>query len=252
MRLWRCVIVLAVSAAGLLASGYSDGPNQSKILLSHALPTVVRQGQKVLVKGRVAGAVVLPPPCSGACIVFAELLGKRLGGSQTTGSFHVLARTACCELHGRFTITWHVPKKFALGVLSLRVAVVYPAAAPDQRTLAATAPSTSFVGQAPVYCAPPVPPMVNIPASDGWIVGGAYIEGGPAPGIDLCESQPYSVTALSQAGAVIASEQVAGEHSYMLVVPAGTYQLNAKPCGLGSATVRAGQETKADAICAVP
>jgi hypothetical protein len=252
MRLWRLVIVILGGSAGLLASGFSDGPTGPTIRLAHRLPTVIRQGQKVLIKGEVRGAVVVPPPCSAACTALMELQGRRGVGPWRTGSFEVLARTACCGQHQRFAITWWVPRKLALGELSLRVAAVYPTASPDRRTLAATAPSASFGGQAPVYCAPPVAPAVNIPAGDGWIVGGAYIEGGPAPGIDLCESQAYSVTALNQGGAVLASQHVAGGHSYALVVPAGTYELKAKPCGSGSATVRAGQQTRADAVCAVP
>lgn len=252
MLLWRSAIVILAGLAGLLVSGFSNGPMRPTILLSQPLPTVVRQGQVVLVKGRVRGAVVVPPPCSGACILFVELQGRRVDGPTRTASFDVLARTTCCEQHQRFAITWRVPKKLAFGQLSLRVAVVYPPAAPDRRLLAATPSRQTLVGPQPVYCAPPVAPMVNIPAGDGWIVGGAYIAGGPAPGIYDCESQAYTVTAVNQGGAAVASNHVAAGQSYTLVVPAGTYQLKGQPCGFGSATVRAGKETKANAVCPVP
>jgi len=45
---------------------------------------------------------------------------------------------------------------------------------------------------------------------------------------------------------------VAGGHSYALVVPAGHYSLKASSCGIGSATVSAGEQTRADAVCPVP
>ena len=53
-------------------------------------------------------------------------------------------------------------------------------------------------------------------------------------------------------GTVAASEAVAGGHSHALVVPAGHYSLKASSCGIGSATVSAGEQTRADAVCPVP
>ena len=149
-------------------------------------------------------------------------------------------------------LRWRVPKKLAVGPLSLRLALVWPPAPPPRRILRATPPVQSAVGPAPVYCAPPPPIMQDIPAGDGWITGGDYIEGGPYPGVYECVSQPYTVSALDGSGAVVASQRVAGGHSFALVVPAGTYKLRGSSCGFGSATVTAGRGTHADVVCPVP
>ncbi|MGI8505879.1 MAG: hypothetical protein ACR2MK_03580 [Solirubrobacteraceae bacterium] len=70
---------------------------------------------------------------------------------------------------------------------------------------------------------------MNIPVGDGWIVGGAYIRGGPYPGLDECESQTYTATATdTSTGATAVTQTVAGGHSYTLVVPAGSYALGAR------------------------
>lgn len=126
------------------------------------------------------------------------------------------------------------------------------AALKDGRLVVSTKATPSAVGPKAVYCAPPVPPAVNIPVGSGWIVGGLYLEGGPFPGIMECEQQPYTVRAESPSGTVVASQQVAAGHSYTLVVPAGSYALHASTCGTGSATVTAAHQTKANTICPVP
>jgi hypothetical protein len=117
--------------------------------------------------------------------------------------------------------------------------------------LAVTSRSQTFVGSAAVYCKPPVPPAVNIPPSDGWIVGGLYEQGGPFPGILECSGAAYTVTAVNSSGTVRASQSVARRHSYTLVVPAGHYTLTSGGCR-GTATVRAGRQTKADTYCDLP
>jgi hypothetical protein len=109
----------------------------------------------------------------------------------------------------------------------------------------------SAIGPAPVLCAPPTPPAVNIPAGDGWIVGGRYTIGGPFPGIDVCDGDQYTVTATDANGVVQATQTVAGGQSYTLVVPAGQYTLDSDFCR-GMATVTAGRQTQADTTCAVP
>jgi hypothetical protein len=94
--------------------------------------------------------------------------------------------------------------------------------------------------------------MVNIPAGDGWIVGGAYGIGGAFPGIDECLQQQYTVTATDANGKVQASQTVAGGHSYTLApLPAGEYTLRAGAC-MGTATVVAGKQTAANADCLYP
>jgi hypothetical protein len=117
--------------------------------------------------------------------------------------------------------------------------------------LARTKPVQSGIGAAPQYCAPPAPPAVDIPVGDGWIVGGRYNEGGPFPGIYVCDTQDYTVTAIDANGTVQATRPVAGGHSYTLVLPAGTYTLKSDFC-TGMATVAAGQQTAADTVCSVP
>jgi hypothetical protein len=119
------------------------------------------------------------------------------------------------------------------------------------KLLAATAPAQTAIGPAAVYCKPPAPPAVNIPAGDGWIVGGLYIEGGPFPGIYECSSQAYTVLAKNSSGAAAAHENVPGGHSYTLVVPAGNYTLQSNFCR-GSATVTAAKRTRANTYCYVP
>jgi hypothetical protein len=110
---------------------------------------------------------------------------------------------------------------------------------------------TILIGPAKVYCKPPVPPAMMIPVGDGWIVGGLYGEGGPAPGIFACSGDPYTVTATNSSGVVAASQHVAALHSYTLVVPAGKYSLAARGCH-GQATVKAGRQTTANTYCLFP
>jgi hypothetical protein len=147
---------------------------------------------------------------------------------------------------GRFVLRWHLSPGTRRGPLQFRVALLS-----GGRALAATRSVTVGVGPAFVHCAAPVPPAINIPAGDGWIVGGLYDEGGPFPGIDACSSSAYTITATASDGTVAATQTVAGLHSYTLVVPAGTYTLSSRFCR-GQATVRAGRQTKANTICAFP
>jgi hypothetical protein len=197
--------------------------DQPKVGLSKPLPALVRVGQHVVVRGRVAQA---PAHTSAA-------LQTRRQRQWTT-----VARASVGH-HAAFRISW--PVTGSAGPLLLRVAALR-----DGRVIAATHARQSAVGPRAVYCAPPVPPAVNIP------VGCLYLDGGPFPGIFECEQQPYTIKAESSAGAVVASQQVAAGHSYTLVVPAGNYTLRASACGFGSATVTAGHQTRANTTCAVP
>ncbi len=253
----RRVVVAAVVAAmvagglGALATGAAGARARPTIVLSQPLPSVVRQGDQVTVTGRVRGAIIVSRPCYGACFVVVRLESRPMYGTRRK-SWTILARSFLMGLRSRFVLTWRVPEKLAPGPWSLRVALVYPPAAPARRVLAATRPTQAFVGPAPVPCAPPVPPAQNIPPGDGWIVGGLYIEGGPAPGLDECYSASYTVTATGPSGAVAASQQVAGGHSYTLVLPAGTYTLKAGCSVPAQATVTAGRQTTANTACLVP
>ena len=199
-------------------------------------------------RGEVLGDIVAPTCGPFPCDEPVILQGRRSAG-QRGAEWHTLGGNVPMATDHRFrasfSFPWHVAKHLATGPLSLRVVLR------DRYGLATTRPTQSFVGPAPVYCAPPSSPG-NVPAGDGWIVGGAYVEGGPFPGVYECESEAYTITATDSSGAVAASEDVAAGHSYTLVVPAGRYALRASSCGMASATVAAGAQTHADAVCPVP
>jgi hypothetical protein len=146
---------------------------------------------------------------------------------------------------GAFSLRWRVSKTTATGPLKLRLTVIR-----EGRLVVAGSPWQSFVGPAAVYCKPPAPRAVAIPAGDGWIVGGVYDQGGPFPGIYQCESAPYTVTATGASGVVV-RQNVAALHSYTLVVPAGSYMLASGACR-GTATVTAGRRTQANTDCDFP
>jgi hypothetical protein len=231
MRRSQLIAMVVICAVGATAAGAESIGARPAITLTRAMPNPVRVGQVVTIGGRVRHV---------ASAARAVLESKRAPQARWV----VVARTRQ-RRGGLFTLRWRIPAP--AGWMLWRVAVVSNA-----RVLSATPSQQALVGQAPVYCKPPPPIMQNIPAGDGWIVGGDYIEGGPAPGLYECESQAYTVVARDQAGAVVASQQVAGGHSYVLVVPAGHYSLRASTCGFGSATVTSGTRTRADMVCPVP
>lgn len=258
----RPLAPLVLAATAVLAAGASAAASsrpqiarsalsQPRIVLASALPMVVREGQLVTVRGHVRGLITIPPPCEGVCIPVVLLQGRRTYGSPSGAPWETLARTRWKNQHGRFALVWRVSRKLGTGPLSLQVALVWPPAPPSRRTLAVTGTKTSWIGPAPVYCAAPAPPT-DVPAGDGWITGGDYIEGGPYPGIYDCESQAYTITATDQGGSVAATQRIAAGASYTLVLPAGHYSLRASSCGLGSATVTAGEPVHADIVCPVP
>ena len=166
-----------------------------------------------------------------------------LQGKQRSG-WARLARRAVGR-HGVVTVRWTVAKGTAIGPISLRLAVRRRG-----RVLAVSTPAQSAIGSAYVPCSRPTPPS-RVPDGDGWITGGVYGEGGPFPGMDACLSQRYTIEALDSGGSVVARETVPGGHSYTLVVPAGSYTLMSSGCR-GRATVRAGQQTKANTFCLYP
>lgn len=119
-----------------------------------------------------------------------------------------------------------------------------------RRPIATSAATPVLVGAAVVPCHPAAAPP-DLPAPAGWIAGGVYLEGGPAPGIDQCQRTPSTVTATSGSGSVVASQALEGCGGYALVVPAGAYQLRDGACR-GQATVIAGRRTVADTDCSIP
>ena len=205
------------------------------IVLTHPLPPVARQKQTVIIRGE----------AKRLSDVRIELEGKRMY-VKPAPPWKVLAAVGTTS-GGRFALRWRVAPHERVGPISLRVV-----ARRVRRVVAATRPSRSWVGPAPVYCAAPPPIMQDIPVGDGWITGGDYIEGGPYPGIYRCESQTYTVTASNRAGQVLSRQRVCGCQSYALFLPAGHYRLTVSPCGSGQATVTAGEGTHADSACPVP
>jgi hypothetical protein len=202
----------------------------SPIVLRKALPDVVRIDQLVTVTGRVR----TPPRRARVALESAR-----------TTAWRVVA-SANLRRSGAFSLHWRVPQDTATGPLKLRIAVIR-----QRRLLTSTAPVQLFVGSPKVNCAPPVPPAINIPVGDGWIVGGVYGIGGAFPGVYQCASAQYTVTATNASGDIVARDTVAALHSYTLVVPAGSYTLASGACR-GSATVTAGRQTKADTVCDYP
>lgn len=205
------------------------GSDQPRVVLSKPPPGLIRVGQHVTVTGRVRRA----PAHTWAAL--------QTGGHPR---WTTVAR-ASLGAQAAFTIRWHVSG--SAGPLRLRVAALR-----EGRVIAATRPRRSAVGPKAIYCAPPVPPAVDIPVGSGWIVGGLYLEGGPYPGIFECEQQRYTINVETPSGRTVARQTVAAGHSYTLVVPAGSYKLRSNVGCLGSATVTAGHQTKANTICNIP
>jgi hypothetical protein len=226
-------LALAVggSSLAIAAASAANGAGKSSLTLSRPLPSILRQRSEVTVSGEVRH-----PPRHGEAIL----------ESMRSSRWVMLASTKIGN-HGAFKISWRVPATEQIGPLSLRVQAVNGKGV----IVATTRAAQSAVGPASDLCAAPVPPAVDIPVGDGWIVGGRYNEGGAFPGIYACDSQQYTVTATDSAGNVRATQTVSGGHSYTLVVPAGSYTLKSDFCQ-GTATVAAAKQTRADTVCPVP
>ena len=210
-----CALVAADGAAGRIPS----------VRIVPALPDTVRGGTTVTISGRVQNRP------SGSVIVLEQKAPSR---------WQVIVRG---RIQGAaFTLRWHPS---SAGMITVRAALRIHA-----RDVAASAAAQVVVGQAPVYCAPPAPPA-QVPAGDGWIVGGLYIDGGPYPGIHHCFAGEYTITVLDQAGNTVATQRVPDGQSYTLVLPAGSYVLSSGFCR-GAVTVTAGRQSKADTHCDVP
>jgi hypothetical protein len=219
--LLAAAVVLAVAAPVGAVAGHG------KVRVTATIPGVVTAGMAVTIPGRTTHA---PAGAS------AELEGR----APSAGRWTVLSRATVTR--GRFSLRW-TPRTSAF--LTSRVIVVLRGA-----TLASTKTAAILVGAAPVYCAAPSPPGM-LTDGDGYIVGGVYNVGGPAPGITVCQGQANTVTLTGVTGATIATQNVAAGQSYTFVVAPGVYTLSTGFCH-GTATVRSGAETKADTVCPVP
>lgn len=222
--------------AGPAAARTAPVPNGVRLRLGpHTLPGSPRVGQVVLMTGHVRSAA--------PSVVAIEHRGL---GSHP-GRWRILSKVRLPAGGGSFRIRWRVPSRLSFHGVDLRLAVLV-----GRRVDAATIPVAAIVGPATVHCAAAVPPPVDIPPGDGWIEGGAYIEGGPAPGLDECVSDAYTVTARNPATGAAVSQPVAGGRSYTIVVPAGTYTLTSNGCSSPPVSVSPGREVSADVVCAVP
>jgi hypothetical protein len=215
-------IALALPAAGL-------GHGRPRLIASP--PNQGRVGEVTHVSGRVQDAP----------------RGTRVALEKHLADGH-WAVVAIAPLHGgHFSIDWQ-PK--IAGFSTLRLALRL-----HGHDFAISQTADALVGQANVYCSQ-APAPTSLPAGEGWITGGLYIAGGPAPGIFACEAGTHTVSVSDQAGAVVATEQVTGPASYTFILPAGQYKLSEAGAGYcrseGSVTVTAGAQTKADTICSVP
>jgi len=202
-----------------------------RVVLSPPLPPVVRAGTVLSVTGRVL---------RGPRGIEVALQAR----SPTGGPWRILITGRPPRRAGRFRLRWRVRSAVSREIV-LRVAALE-----GSTVVASSRAVPELIGPAPRPCRAPVPPGV-VPAGDGWITGGVYIEGGPAPGVDECQSSSSTVTVTDAAGAVVASATVPGGASYTFVVAPGSYTLSTGFCR-GSATVVAGAATIADTVCAVP
>jgi hypothetical protein len=228
------VVLCLLAGVALLPSAVAHTRGARPALTARWPSGLLRVGQTLSVAGRVRRA--------------PSLTRVALQAQIATGAWTELVAGAI-RRRGRFELRWTVSAAYARRPVSLRVVALRHGG-----VLAASAAESELFGPAPVPCAPAVPPAVDIPPGDGWIEGGAYVLGGPAPGIDECLSASYTVTATNTStGMVAATQTVAGGHSYTLVVPAGSYKLLAGGCSsLRPVIVTAAAGTKADADCLAP
>ncbi|HXY82006.1 MAG TPA: hypothetical protein VEH55_11600 [Gaiellaceae bacterium] len=221
----RGVAVGAVAVLCALAAASAAPGGTPSVSIAPPLPEAVQGGAALTVSGRVRN----PPP--GAVVVLEQRASSR---------WQAIVRGRIRR--DAFTLRWHPS---AAGRITVRVALRLRA-----HDVVVSAAAQVLVGPAPVYCAPPAPPA-QVPAGDGWVVGGLYLEGGPFPGIYQCVAGAYAITVLDQAGDTVAKQQVQDGQSYTLVLPAGSYTLSSGSCR-GAATVTAGRQSRADTLCYVP
>jgi hypothetical protein len=220
------VVPIATASAG---SARQPAPKPAK--LSFSALTLSLNGRRLTVTGRLSRVP------AGASIQ----LQQHISGPWATVATARARRRS-------YALRWSIPASVR-SVVFVRVRV-----RTRTRVLGSTGAADVLLPRPPALCAAPISPPAFLPPGDGWITGGAYVVGGPAPGIDACSESPYTVTATATgASAPLASQTVAGGDSYTLVLPAGSYTLMANDCStFQPVTVTAGQQTKADVDCDVP
>jgi hypothetical protein len=261
--------VLAVLACALATSialgaeASAAGRRHPRVIAS--LPAHAEVGHVVRISGRVSGA-------PGASSVVLE---RRHGRH-----WRVLA--AARVRHRRFTLSWRATP---VGSATLRLVArrhrVALASSPARRLSVLKAPAPlpgsgqgSGQGSTPsqpgsagpsagapgggaptppastTHACSPAGPPTGVPAGDGWITGGAYFGAGAGShSLAICLDS-YTVNVLNEAGATVASSHVTEHGSFTFVLPPGRYKLSGV-CRPQSVTVRAGQETSANIICAL-
>ncbi len=224
------VAVLALAAtADASAHSAAAAARPPAVHLNGGVPALLSAGERLTLSGRVQRAP------GGARIVL------ELGGSG--GSWRKVARASVRR--GSFKLAW-TPPAGATATLRLTLRA-------HGRVLVYSSKLTLIVGPAPQYC-PQVAAPTSVPAGDGWISGGLYDSGGPAPGIFDCRSGPYAINAVNEAGETTATLQVTGK-VYLFVLPPGSYELEAEESSCFSedpVTVIAGRGTTANTICDIP
>jgi hypothetical protein len=231
--MWRAaaIVITAVTLASVTAAIAGASPTAEITLgriagqrVAPGYAETVRLGQVVTV----SGTVTHPPAHSRV----------QLQGRMTAGWHGLLT----VSVHGDdFALRWHVrAREFQLRAVLLS----------GRRRIATSAVASVLVGSAIVRCHP-APAPADLPPGDGWIEGGVYLQGGPAPGLDQCQSSSSTVTATSASGSVATSQNLGGGDGYALVLPAGTYHLQDGECR-GEATVIADRRTVEDTDCDFP
>lgn len=220
----RAVAFVCVVAAVLDLAAPAAGRATGRVRVTGSLPREASAQTPIEVTGRVVGAP------AGSRVALQK---RRARGKWTTIVVVPIRR-------GRFLLWWR-PR--AREFVTLRLAVRHRG-----HDLASSATQQLLVGWAPKYCPEPSPP-VNVPPGDGWIVGGVYLSGGPAPGIFACYSGSTTVTVIDETGATVATEQLAGQQSYAFVLAPGRYTLEFDSCISEPAVVSAGAPTKANTVC---
>lgn len=199
-----------------------------KVHLDGPIPTLLSAGERVKLSGRVSGGS----------------RGEQIAlESHAGGAWKIVKRAPVSA--GAFKLAWTPAAGQTLTLrLTLRLA---------GRVIAYSSKLTLRVGPAPQFC-PKAPAPTSVPAGDGWVYGGLYDSGGPAPGVFNCQSGPYTVVAVDEAGQPALSQPVSGM-DYVLLLPAGSYELEADESSCFSEAavlVVAGKGVKANTICDVP
>lgn len=216
---------------------------------------------------RVSVPVVCPLASGGSsCRITVELrtTGRRIRSGVLVGRAKVLIAAG-----ERTRVSVRLTRR---GLRLLRQSSPLTLAATTTITTPLVPPSGSGSSTAPVstpapapLCRPVGPPM--LPAAGPGptaAVGGIYIFGGP-PNPSGCPptstpASPGTVQILNAAGAVVATQMVAGNQPFTIALPPGTYTIQAAPggsdsyyChGSGAFTVTEGNQTPVEVICSVP